>query len=289
MIMVIEEEMRSMANIVNVEWLQSRLKQGSVVIADVRFSPKEAQYGAHAYEQGHLPGAVFVDFKAQLTAPAQEHGGRSPLPSPERLAEAFGALGIGEGTTVVVYEDGNGPAASRLWWVLKYLGHEETYVLDGGYSAWTAAGLPVTAEKPAVEPRTFVPAPQTEWLADVEAVKAAIGKPGTVLVDSRDANQYLGLKAPFDPVAGHIPGAVNYFWKDALDVEGGWKSAVGMQERFAGLADAEEVIVYCGSGISACPNVLALTEAGHGNVKLYAGSWSDWISYSENPIATGEE
>ncbi|SDD17176.1 thiosulfate/3-mercaptopyruvate sulfurtransferase [Paenibacillus sp. UNCCL117] len=279
----------SVSHIVSTDWVLKRLETGELVLADVRFSPKDADYGRRAYEQGHIPGAVFVDFKADLTAPAGEHGGRSPLPSPERLSERFGQLGIDRSTTVVIYEDGNGPAAARLWWVLRYLGHDDVHVLDGGYSAWTAAGLLVSDELPAPQPRQFAAEPRPQLLADVREVRTAAERPGTVLVDSRDLNQYLGLEAPFDPVAGHIPGAVHYFWKDALTENGAWKPAQDLQERFRGIADAQEVIVYCGSGISATPNVLALTEAGVKNVKLYAGSWSDWISYPDNPIATGEE
>lgn len=279
------------SNLVKAEWVQARLVEGEeIVIADVRFSPKDALYGRSAYEQGHLPGAVFVDLKADLTDPAGEHGGRSPLPTSERLARIFGGLGIDTSSTVVVYEDGNGPAAARLWWVLKYLGADRVYVLDGGYDAWVAAGLPVTTERPAPEPREFVPAVRPELLADVDEVRASSERrTGTALVDSRDARQYAGLEAPFDPVAGHIPGAVNYFWKDALNEDGSWKSPEQLRDRFAGLGASDEIIVYCGSGISATPNVLALEEAGFQKVKLYAGSWSDWISYSENPIATGDE
>lgn len=136
-------ETMAISNVVNVAWVQDRLAENRpLVFADVRFHPKEAEYGIKAYRQGHLPEAVFIDFKAELTDPAQQHGGRSPLPSPERLARTFGALGIDRSTTVVVYEDVNGPAASRLWWILKYLGVDNVYVLDGGYQAWAAAGLP---------------------------------------------------------------------------------------------------------------------------------------------------
>ncbi|MEF3304587.1 sulfurtransferase [Paenibacillus sp. GYB003] len=279
------------SNIVNVQWVRERLERGErLVLADVRFSPKEPRYGRDAYDKDHLPGAVFVDFKAGLTDPAREHGGRSPLPTVQRLAGLFGGIGIDRSTTVVVYEDGNGPAAARLWWVLTYLGHDDVRVLDGGYRAWTAAGLPVTGEKPEPERREFVPAVRPELLADVDEVRAALSRPGeAALVDARDNNQYLGLEAPFDPVAGRIPGAVHYFWKDGLNEDGSWKTAEQLRERFGALSASKEIIVYCGSGISATPNVLALREAGFRNVKLYAGSWSDWISYEDNPIATGEE
>jgi len=284
------------STIVSVDWVQQRLNsQGALVLADVRFSPKESGYGRAAYEQNHLPGAVFVDFKADLTDPAQEHGGRSPLPSPERLAATFSGLGIDRQTPVVIYEDSNGPAAARLWWILKYLGHSEVYVLDGGFAAWTAAGFPVTTELPELEngtSRVFEPEVRSKLLVGVEEVRAVALQPNegqTVLVDSRDANQYLGLEAPFDPIAGHIPGAVNFFWKDSLTADGLLKSAEELREHYEGLDTEQEIIVYCGSGISATPNALALEAAGFTNVKLYAGSWSDWISYSENPVVTGDE
>ncbi|OBZ14360.1 3-mercaptopyruvate sulfurtransferase [Bacillus sp. FJAT-27264] len=282
------------SNIVSVEQLKARLENGErIVLLDVRFDPKESSYGREAYAKGHIPGALFIDFKADLTDPAEKHGGRSPLPSPERLATLFGSLGIERDTAVVAYEDGNGPAASRLWWVLRYLGAEQVQVLNGGYSAWTDAGEAVSAEQVIVtEPREFVPAPQADWLVGVEEVREVAGdqrQGGARLVDSRDAAQYAGLEAPFDHISGHIPGAANYFWKDALQGDGFWKSPEQLREQFANLPKEDEIIVYCGSGISATPNVLALREAGYENVKLYAGSWSDWISYDENPIATGDE
>ncbi len=166
-------------------------------------------------------------------------------------------------------------------------------MLDGGYSAWTAAGEAVSAEPVVIaEPREFVPAPRAGWLVGVDEVREAStsrAQGNVSIIDSRDAAQYAGREAPFDPIAGHIPGAANYFWKDALHADGSWKSPELLGERFADLPKEDEIIVYCGSGISATPNVLALFEAGYEKVKLYAGSWSDWISYSENAIATGEE
>lgn len=278
------------SNIVDTEWVTTRLAEGNIVLLDVRFSPKDTNYGKEAYKKDHLPGAVFVDFKASLTDPPREHGGRSPLPSSEKLAKLFGELGIDHSTTVVVYEDVNGPAASRLWWLLKYLGHEDVYVLDGGYEAWKGTGLTVTSKIPVIRPTEFIPSVQEDRIVDINQVRAAsLGKDGVKLVDARDAKQYSGEETLFDPVAGHIPGAVNYFWKHGLQEDGSWQSTAVQRERFSALSASDEIIVYCGSGISATPNVLALQEAGFTNVKLYPGSWSDWISYTENPVATGEE
>jgi thiosulfate/3-mercaptopyruvate sulfurtransferase len=280
------------ANIVDVNWVRNRLNNDSskLVLLDVRYNPKDPNYGRAAYDKAHLPGAFFIDFKADLTDPPQEHGGRSPLPDPERLVALFGGLGIDSSVTIVAYEDGNGPAASRLWWLLRYLGHERTYVLDGGYAAWQEAGQPVTAAVAEPSPRKFVPAPRSDWLADVETVRtASSGTRPAILVDAREPSQYLGLTAPYDPVPGRIPGARSYFWQELLTADGRWRSPEELQRHFAGIASDSEVIVYCGSGISATPDVLALREAGFPNVRLYAGSWSDWISYPDNPIAFGEE
>lgn len=284
----------SESNLVSAEQLKERLESGEpIALLDVRFHPKEPAYGREAYAEGHLPGARFIDFKADLTDPAREHGGRSPLPAIERLAKLFGSLGIARETPVVVYEDGNGPAASRLWWVLRYAGAERVQVLDGGFKAWEAAEGSVLSEPTVVAiTREFVPAPRADWLVGVDEVRVASAHQGegvARLVDSRDAAQYVGHDVSIDPVGGHIPGAVHYFWKDVLDGNGAWKSPEELSERFAALSKDEEIIVYCGSGISATPNILALQEAGYNKVKLYPGSWSDWISYSENPVAVGDE
>ncbi|MGI2294446.1 sulfurtransferase [Paenibacillus sp. GXUN7292] len=273
--------------IVDVNWLQKHLVD--VVVLDVRYSPKEQQYGRDAYEKGHIPGAQFVDFKLALTAPAQQYGGRSPLPSPEQLAFTFSQLGIDERSIVVVYEDTNGPAASRLWWALRYIGLDRVFVLDGGITAWEEAGFALSTEEPQVEAKILELQLRDNWLANVQDVRAAIADGSAVLIDSRDRSQYVGETSPFDPVAGHIPTARHYFWKEALNKQERWLSADLLQQRFGELKPAGNYIVYCGSGISATPNVLALRQAGFENVRLYAGSWSDWISYEGNPVAVGDE
>lgn len=281
-----------MSNLVSQEWVLERIQSGNgqLVIADVRFQPGDAEYGISSYTMQHLPGAVFVDLKKDLTDHPGKHGGRSPLPDPQRLATTFGSLGIDRSTPVVIYDDDLRPEAARLWWILKYLGNEQAYILDGGFKGWAAAGLPLTAEDTEVTPRIFEVELRPELLADVNDVRAALDSRGEVtLIDSRDRKQYTGESAPLDPVAGHIPGAIHDFWKDGIQDNGSLKSPEVQKERFAGVDPDREVIVYCGSGLSACPNVLALQEAGYSNVRLYAGSWSDWISYEENPVATGKE
>lgn len=279
-----------MSNLVSKEWVLEQLESNpnQLVIADVRFSPGNEGYGLEAYQREHVPGAVFIDLKKELMDPPGEHGGRSPLPQPDELARRLGNLGIDASTPVVVYDDDLRPEGARLWWILKYLGHGSAFILDGGFTGWKSAGYPLTSGKIEVTPRSFQASVQEEWLADVNEVRAKLGAAGVTLLDSRDWKQFTGETAPLDPVAGHIPGAVHAYWQDGIDEDGTLKGAERQRERFTGIDPDHEVIVYCGSGLSACPNVLALREAGYRKVKLYAGSWSDWISYKDNEIAAGE-
>ncbi|BFT75912.1 sulfurtransferase [Paenibacillus sp. P36] len=278
-----------MENIVGQSWLLGQLGDANIVIADCRFALGQPESGRKLYEQDHITGAVYVDLEKDLSGAIMAHGGRHPLPDLGAFSILVGSLGIDSTKTVVAYDDQGGAMASRLWWMLKFLGHSEVYVLDQGYSAWKGAGYPVTDEVTAAYPRTFSPKVQRTMLASMDEVKDKLGRPGVVLVDSREERRYLGLEEPIDPVAGHIPGARNYFWKGVLGADGAWLPATKQEQHFAGLRDADEIIVYCGSGVTACPNVLGLSEAGFDNVKLYSGSWSDWISWEDNPIATGEE
>ncbi|WP_127583654.1 sulfurtransferase [Paenibacillus koleovorans] len=278
-----------MKHIVEVSWLTEHWNDADLVIADCRFVLTDPAAGRAAYEESHIPGAVYIDLDRQLSAPKGEHGGRHPLVDMTSFAAAMGQAGIGNSTTVVAYDDQGGAYASRLWWMLRYAGHERVYVLNGGFAGWQAAGGSITAEVPTPAPAAFEPHPREELLLSMADVRARLGDPNVVLIDSREEPRYLGLSEPIDPVAGHIPGAINRFWKGALDEQGRWRDAAGQTERFRDLDPAKELVVYCGSGVTACPNVLALEEAGFPNVKLYAGSWSDWISYEGNPVATGDE
>ncbi len=279
-----------MEHIVSMKWLLARLYEEELAIVDCRFLLSDADAGRRSYSEGYIPGAVYMDLERDQSAPVGEHGGRHPLPDVAELAAKLGRAGIDRNTRVVAYDDQGGAMASRLWWLLRYMGHDAVYVMDQGYSAWKAAGYPVTDAQPAIRvPKRYEPTVQEAMLADVDAVRAASSESSSVLVDSRETRRYLGLEEPIDKVAGHIPGAGNWFWKDNLDEQGRWRSAKQLEERFAALPKDAAIIVYCGSGVTACPNVLALEAAGYRNVKLYAGSWSDWISYSENPVATGEE
>jgi thiosulfate/3-mercaptopyruvate sulfurtransferase len=279
-----------MRNIVSMKWLLARLYEPDLVIVDCRYQLADTSAGRAAYEEGYIPGAVYFHLSQDLSSPISAHGGRHPLPDIETLADKLGKAGIDGSVRVVVYDDQGGAMASRLWWLLRYLGHEKVYLMDEGFTAWKNAGFPVTDATPPIRvPKKFVPQPQNDMLVGVNEVRRAITERTDILFDSRDPRRYAGLEETIDPVAGHIPTARNRFWKDNLNNDGSWKTAEELQERFKAVKQDDSIIVYCGSGVTACPNVLALEEAGFLNVKLYAGSWSDWISYEGNLVAVGEE
>lgn len=278
-----------MKHVVSLKWLLARLYEPDLVIVDCRFAMGQPDAGRAAYEEAHIPGAVYLDLERDLSDPVGEHGGRHPLPDAAELAGRLSRVGIGNDTRVVAYDDQGGAMASRLWWLLRYLGHENVFVLNEGFSAWKREGFPVNAEQKVLIPATFLATVQHNMLVEMDEVREALGDDRIVLVDSREAPRFRGEAEPLDKKAGHIPGARNKFWKGALDEQGRFKSAEALAEHFADLPRDRELVVYCGSGVTATPNVLALSEAGFENVKLYAGSWSDWISYEGNPIATGEE
>ncbi|MEM1188653.1 MAG: sulfurtransferase [Pseudomonadota bacterium] len=248
-------------------------------ILDCRFSLADSGAGRVAYLEGHVPGAHFLDLATQMSAPVAEHGGRHPLPSPANFARVLADYGVGQSTQVLLYDDSDGLFAARAWWMLRALGYVEPLILAGGYAAWLALGAePETgagnaepcaaAEVPAQWPGCF----DREALADRQAE-------GALLVDAREGPRYRGEVEPIDPVAGHIPGAVNLPWKEFVDAETGIRSPAQLRETWGELLEADELIVYCGSGVSACVNLLSLAELGYDGARLYAGSWSDWCSY----------
>jgi thiosulfate/3-mercaptopyruvate sulfurtransferase len=240
------------------------------------------------YEEEHLPDACHLNLDDDLAGPVREHGGRHPLPDLARFAATLGALGIGDVHEVVAYDDAGGMFAARLWWLLRYGGFERVRVLDGGFSSWIAAGLPLTQELPNHPPATMTLTARPELVVSMVEVKAALTDPNVRLFDARAPERYRGEVEPLDKKAGHIPGALNKPFVENL--EGGrFKTPAALRARFAEAEAAAEVILYCGSGVSAAHNALALEEAGIRGAKLYAGSWSDWSSYDENLVATGDE
>lgn len=287
-----------MNTMVSKEWLLARMYEPDVVIVDCRFWLNDPPAGRVRYNEAHIPRAIYLDLDKDLSAPLSQHGGRHPMPEPEQMARTFGQAGLSQDDRIVIYDDNDGMVAARLWWMLTYLGHTQVFLLEQGFSVWKEASFPVTADQPVVIPKTFEVRLQPELIATLDEVRdIAYQDPSTevetagpkVLIDSRERKRYLGLEEPIDTKAGSIPNAFNYFWKEVLTEDGRLKSTAALEEHFSGLDKDQEIVVYCGSGVSACPNILALKQIGFKHVKLYPGSWSDWISYEENPVATGEK
>ncbi|MCR8657401.1 sulfurtransferase [Paenibacillus endoradicis] len=264
-----------------------------LVIVDVRYDLSDEDAGEIAYREGHIPQAHYANLSHDLSSGKRPdgEGGRHPLPDPQAVAQFFGSIGIATDSIVVAYDDQGGAMASRLRWLLQWIGFDgEVYVLEGGFKSWKEAGQAVSTDIPDRLEGFHLPVELNESiLVDQQYVHSKIGAAGTVIIDSRDGARYRGEVEPLDKVAGHVPSAVNYFWQEGKNADGSWKNAEEQAERFAAIDKNDEVIVYCGSGVTATPNYFALQEAGYNNVKLYAGSWSDWSSNSDNPVAVGDE
>lgn len=265
--------------VVSAPWLLEHLDDPQVAIADCRFSLTDPELGQQQYQALHIPGAYYLDLNRDLSSPVGQHGGRHPLPDPDQLADKLSAMGVNSQTLVVAYDDSRFAFAARLWWLLRYLGHNRVAVLDGGFKGWLSGGYPVTDVIPQRQRATFVPELQQSLLVDIAAVKAEKDLPGVALVDSRESDRYRGEREPIDRIAGHIPGAVNYPWQEVSDAQGYLHFEALQRRRWEKLKQAESILVYCGSGVTACVNLLSLEMAGINTGKLYAGSWSDWCSY----------
>lgn len=271
------------------EWLLKKIDNENVRIADCRFKLGSPDEGRTLYDLNHIPNAVYFDLEKDLSGPVKDHGGRHPLPDPDQLKHTLEQAGISRETIVIAYDGGEGAFASRFWWLLRYLGHEQVYVLNGGYKEWINSDYPVKSEVPVFEPVSYKLDLKSDILASYAEVKELVQRRDeAVLIDSREAKRYLGIEEPIDKKAGHIPGAINKVWLDAYE-NGRFKEVAEQEKRFADIDKSKPVIVYCGSGVTAAPNFLALKEAGYNNVKLYAGSFSDWISYEENEIESVEK
>ena len=272
--------------LIEVQTLYENLKTADWVIIDCRFSLADTNAGHDAYLEAHIPGAVYAHLDNDLSGPPLTDSGRHPLPSPEALIALFSRLGISNDTQVVAYDSAGGMLASRLWWMLRYMGHEAAAVLNGGWQKWQAADHPTSSGAEHNTAATFEGEPDLDQLVRVDDVLDA-----QLLVDSRDAPRYKGETEPLDHVAGHIPGAVNFPFKQNLGDDGRFRSPKQLHEKFTSLLGdtaADEATFYCGSGVSACVNLLALAHAGLGNGRLYVGSWSEWSSDENRPMITKE-
>ena len=265
--------------------LADNLDQPNWVIIDCRFDLSNPDVGEQWYEEAHIPGAVYAHLDRDLSGPPVTDKGRHPLPTPEKMRDVFGRFGITPQTQVVAYDQVGGVYASRLWWMLRYMGHEAVAVLNGGWQVWEASekgnGRQEVGEsgKQSNQIVEFVGEPRREMLVLMNEVPAQ-----PLLIDSRAANRYAGEVEPIDPVAGHIPGAVNHFYQLNWDEAKQFLPTDQLKSQFVALLDdvtPTEATFYCGSGVSACVNLLAMTHAGLPTAKLYVGSWSEWSR--ENP------
>jgi thiosulfate/3-mercaptopyruvate sulfurtransferase len=270
--------------------LTPHLADDAWAIVDCRFDLTDAGKGEAEYLDAHLPGARYAHLDRDLSGEKTGSNGRHPLPSAEQMRSRFGALGIGPETQVVAYDADSGMYAARLWWMLRFMGHEAVAVLDGGFARWVREGHATRGGREVVRPATFVGAPREAWRVDAGTVLAHLGDPQTRLVDARAEPRFRGDSEPLDKRAGHIPGAANFFFQQNLtgektfkspsELAAAWKSVLGERP-------LDQVVMYCGSGVTACHNLLALEHAGLKGARIYPGSWSEWSADPERPVETG--
>src|SRR3989338_10311433 len=263
-------------DLVTADWLNQHLHDREIRIVDTRWVLQEPGQGRRQYEQGHIPGAIHLDIDTDLSA--KEGPGRHPLPSRFNFQKLMTAIGVDRDTQVVAYDGGKGFPAARLWWLLRFYGHETVSVLDGGWEAWLRGGFPVQTDVPTHPTASFSARPRRKCVVDKKAVDSLRDETKTLLIDARAPERFRGEVEPIDAKPGHIPGAENFPFAQALDPQTGlFRSPESLREAFKGIGAAPDktIICYCGSGVTACTNILALRLAGF-EAPLYEGSWSDW-------------
>jgi len=271
----------------------AHLGDPSWCIFDCRHDLNQTEYGPKAYARGHIPGAQFVHLDRDLSGPTTGRNGRHPLPDPEVLAKKMSRCGVDFHTQVVAYDNEGGIFASRLWWLLRWLGHTRVAVLDGGLAGWKRARLMLEEGEPLISPEEFPARPDgaRDMEVDTDFVMTHLDTPDMTVVDARSPERFRGENETLDPVGGHIPGAINRFYADNLDDDGCFfKPAGQLRKEFEALLarqDPRRVVQQCGSGVTACHNMLAMELAGLSGSKLYAGSWSEWCSDPSRPVVTG--
>jgi thiosulfate/3-mercaptopyruvate sulfurtransferase len=270
--------------------LASQLGRDDLVLFDCRFDLANVGWGEREYAAAHLPGAQYLRLDRDLSAAVTERSGRHPLPDPREFAQRLALRGVGDHCQLIAYDQGNGAYASRLWWLARWIGLRHVAVLDGGLGAWRASSLPLTQAVPQPAPaRLSVEVNESAWLTS-DAVDQLRMQPGQLIIDARGAERFAGRNEIIDPIAGHVPGARNHPFTDNLGSDGRFLSAAHLRRRWEvvlGSLPATAVIAMCGSGVTACHNLLALEHAGLTGARLYAGSWSEWIRDPRRPIGTG--
>lgn len=278
------------ATLISAPTLHQQLNNPDWIIVDCRFSLADTETGAKAYRHGHIPNARYAHLDKDLSSAITDFTGRHPLPNFTLLAKKLGDWGIANTSQVVVYDDAGGAFAGRLWWLLRSIGHDKVAVLDGGIKHWQKQGLPITTVLPKVKSATFRPyLNEAAWLSALQ-VQNSLAQKSICLIDARTPERYRGEQEPIDPVAGHIPGALNRPFQLNLNSNGLFLPAEqlrGQFNRLIGANASEQVVHYCGSGVTACHNLLAMEHAGLTGSKLYAGSWSEWIRNKNRGVAKG--
>lgn len=279
--------------LIDCQALAGRLGDASCCVVDARFSLADPSQGERDYIYRHIPGALYAHLDRDLSGPiVPGRTGRHPLPDPDRLAATFGAWGIDAATQVVAYDGmGGALAAARLWWLLRWLGHEAVAVLDGGWAAWESEGRPTRAGRETQPPRRFVAQLRPELVVDATKVDAMRLDPAARLLDARGADRFRGENETIDPVAGHIPGARSAPFADNLGADGRFRPPAALRAHYAALLGSvspERTAVYCGSGVTAAHDLLAMAQAGLDGARLYAGSWSEWITDPGRAVAAGD-
>ena len=275
------------STIVSCSELAAHLNDADRRVFDCRHQLSDPGYGEKAYAAGHLPGAFFMHLDRDLSGLKTGKNGRHPLPDPQQLAAKLGSAGVSQQTQVVVYDDAGGMMAGRLWWLLRWLGHDKVAVLDGGIGQWLKEGRPLSSEVPTSKPADFAVA-QRDWVVSADDVLANIERGEFCVIDARAPDRFRGENETMDQVGGHIPGARNRFFRDNLDADGYFRSAAELRNDYLGLlagVEPAQVVMQCGSGVTACHNLLAMEIAGLHGAKLYAGSWSEWCSDPARPVA----
>lgn len=278
------------STVVSTVQLAQHLSDPNWVVIDCRFTLTHTEAGRIAYAHGHIPGARYAHLDEDLSGSKNGVNGRHPLPDTQAFAQKLGAWGVDDQTQVVVYDDSFGAIAVRLWWMLRWLGHDAVALLDGGLPKWQREQLPLTSDVPQVIPKSFVQRVRNDMLADTDAVLNASRTRSALIVDARAEMRFIGEIEPLDPVAGHVPGAKNLPFDDNLALDGTLLPAAELRELYTELLDGkspEQVIHMCGSGVTTCHNLLAMEIAGLKGGKLYAGSWSEWIADPSRPVAKG--
>jgi thiosulfate/3-mercaptopyruvate sulfurtransferase len=273
--------------LISAETLNTQLHNPNWVIVDCRFSLTDTEAGFTAYRHGHIPNARYAHLDKDLSSRITDFTGRHPLPNLTVLTKKLGEWGIDNNSQVVVYDDASGAIAGRLWWLLGCLGHENVAVLDGGYKHWQKLGFPVTTTLPAIKPSVFRAYPSEDAGLTALEVQNALAQKSICLIDARSSERYRGEQEPIDPIAGHIPNAINRPFQLNLDNNGLFLSAEALRNQFISLIgdiNPRQVVHMCGSGVTACHNLLAMEVAGLADSKLYPGSWSEWIRDKNRPI-----